>query len=87
MIDSSNKVNIRTLIYIANLDFKMQKTDINIQKINSSLSVTYDIVISVFQVFDKLVWSWFFQKTFLLADISIKIVFGIFLLTFNNANI
>ena len=44
-------------------------------------------MIAAFQVFDKLGYSCFFQKTFLLAEISIEVVFGIFFLIFSNINI
>ena len=52
----------------------------------SSLT-TYGMVIATFQVVDKLGRFWFFQKTFLLADISIKVVLGMPFLTFRNADI
>ena len=45
------------------------------------------MAITVFQVFDKLGRSQFFQETFLLTDISIEVVIGILFQTFNNADI
>ena len=47
----------------------------------------FEMVIAGFQVLDKLNKVRFFQKTFLLANITIKVVLGMFFLTFNNANI
>ena len=43
------------------------------------------MVIAAFQVLNKLGYSWFFQETFLLANISMKMVLGMPFLTFNNA--
>ena len=45
------------------------------------------MVIAAFQVFDKLGRFWFFQKTFLLANISIKVVLDMLFLIFNNTDI
>ena len=45
------------------------------------------MVIGAFQVFNKLGRFWFFWKIFLVADISIKGVLGMFFLIFNNVNI
>ena len=45
------------------------------------------MVIAGFQILDKLGRACFFQETFLLAVISIEVVFKIFFLTFSNANI
>ena len=43
--------------------------------------------IAAFQIVDKLGCSWFFQKTFLLADISIKVVLGMPFLIFSNIDV
>ena len=45
------------------------------------------MVIIAFHVFDKFGYFWFFQKAFLLANISIKVVLSMLFLTFNNVNI
>ena len=54
LIDSGRKVNVITPVYTAKLGFKMQKTDVGIQKIGGSLLKIYDIVIATFQIFNKL---------------------------------
>ena len=76
-----------TLAYAAQLGLKVRKTDINAQKIDGFLLETYGVVIAAFQVFYKLSCSCFFQKTFLLTERSIKVVFGMLWLTFGNADI
>ena len=45
------------------------------------------MVIAAFQVFNKLSHSWFFQKTFLLTNISMEVVLGMSFLTLSNADI
>ena len=45
------------------------------------------MVIASFQIFDKLDQTCFFQKTFLLANISAKVVLGMFFLALSNISI
>lgn len=45
------------------------------------------MVIVVFQIRNKLRYSQFFEKFFLISDISISIILEIFFLFFSNANI
>ena len=65
----------------------MRKIIVSAQKIEKSSLITYSMIIAVFEVFDKLSYFCFLQKTFLLAKIKIKVVFGILFLIFNIANI
>ena len=65
----------------------MQKTNVGTQKIDKSSLKTYGIVIAVFQVFDKFGSFWFFQETFLQANINIEIVLNMLFLTFSNADV
>lgn len=62
------------LAYIAKLDLVIQKTDIGIQKIDSSILETYKMVIAGFLVQDRLEKVGFFEKTFLLANTSMEVV-------------
>ena len=45
------------------------------------------MVIADCEVFEKLICSWFFQKTFLLANISMEVILGMLLLIFSNVNV
>ena len=65
----------------------MQKTNSDTQKIDNSLLKTPAILITTFQVLNKLGQSWFFLKTCLLYDISIQVIYGMAFLTFGNANV
>ena len=76
-----------TPVYVAHLGLKVRVTNVGVQKIDRFSLATYSMVITAFQVVNKLGRSWFFQEMFLLADISMEVVLGIFFLTFNNANV
>ena len=76
-----------TPAYTAHLGLKVRVTNVGAQKINGSSPATYSMVIAAFQIVDKLGRSWFFQETFLLADISIKVVLVMPFLTFSNADV
>ena len=76
-----------TLAYAAHLGFKLRITDVDAQKIDGSSLATHSMVIAAFQVVDKLNRFWFFQETFLLANISMEDVLGMLFLIFNNADI
>lgn len=69
------------------LGFKTWVTDIRTQKIDSFKLDTFEIVIVFFQVKDKEKRSRFFDKTFLLADISINIALKMLFLTLSNIEI
>ena len=87
LLNFESKVNAMSLAYMAQLGFKVRKTNVGTQIINGSLLETYGIVIAAFQGLNKFGCSWFFQKTFLLADISIKVVLDMLFLTFSNADV
>ena len=76
-----------TPVYAAKLDLKVRKTNIGAQKIDGSTFETFEMVLADFQMEDKLGRAWFFQETFLLANISAEIVLGMPFLTLNNADI
>ena len=87
MLDSGSKVNVMTLAYAAELGIKVQRTNIGTHKIDRCLFEIYIIVTAAFQILDKFGRSYFFQNTFLLAKINIKVVFGMFFLILSNADI
>ena len=76
-----------TLAYASKLGFKFYHINVGAQKIKGSILETFGMVLVNFQVEDKLGRVRFFQETFLLADISVKVVLGMPFLTFSNANI
>ena len=87
LLDSKSEVNAMTPAYAVHLGLKVKVIDIGAQKIDRFSLATYGMVIAAFQVVNKLGCSWFFQKTFLLADISMEVILGMPFLTFSNADI
>ena len=76
-----------TLAYASKLGLKVHPTNVKAQKIDGSTLKTFGIVLASFQVKDKLGRARFFQKTFLLADINVKVVLDMRLLNLNNADV
>ena len=76
-----------TLAYAKQLGLQVRKIDIGAQKIYGSSLKTFGMVITDFQVENKLDKIRFFQESFLLAEISMEVVLGMPFLIFNNANI
>ena len=87
LLDSRSEVNVMTRAYIVHLDLKVRVTGVGAQKINRSSLATYGMLIAALQVVDKLGRSRFFQKTFLLVDISMEVVLGMPFLTFSNVDV
>ena len=54
LLDFKNKINAMTRAYTAQLGIQVQKTDVNVQKIDRFSIKTHGIVIAAFQVLDKL---------------------------------
>ena len=76
-----------TLGYASKLGLKVCFTNVGVQKIDGSTLKTFKIVLASFQVKDTLRKAWFFQETFLLADLNIEVVLGMPFLTLSNADI
>ena len=87
LIDSSNEVNVIYPAYATKLGPHARKIDFGIQKIDGSHLDTFGMVITDYAVKNKLGRVSFFQKTFLLANISLEMVLGIFFFTFSKTNI
>ena len=87
LIDSGSEINTMMLAYALKLGLKVHTTDVEAQKIDDSILETFGIVLASFQGENKLGRTWYFQKTFLLVDISMKIVLEMLFLTLSNADI
>ena len=87
LIDSSHEVNAMISGYASKLALRARHINVGAQKIDRSTFQTFKMVLANFQVEDKLRRAQFFQETFLLADISIKVVLDMSFLTFSNADI
>ena len=87
LLDSGSKINAMTPTYAAHLGLKVRLTNVGTQKIDGSSLATYGMVIAAFQVVNKLSRFWFFQETFLSADISMEVVLSMPFLTVSNADV
>lgn len=76
-----------TLAYIMKLSLTIQKTIFKARKIDGSSLKTYGLISIVFSIQDSLKKIQLFEEIFLLANINIKIVLGMFFLIFSNTNI
>lgn len=68
------------------LGFTLWKIDVSIQKINSCISINYEMVIAEFSVQNKLEKVLLFEETFLVSDTSIKVVLEMPFLTFSDVD-
>ena len=87
LFDIEKKINVMTSAYTVQPGLKGQRINISAQKNNRFSLKSYKIVIAKFQILDKLGCSCFFQETFLLANICIKMVLGIFFLILSNIDV
>ena len=61
--------------------------DVEVQKINSTTLDTYGMVVAAFSVTDKANRVKFFEETFLVANVSLEVVFKMPFLTLNGADV
>lgn len=87
LIDSKSEVNVMTLAYVAKLGLVTQKINVRAQKIDGSPLEIYGMVSAMFSLQDSLEKVRFFEKTFLLTDISIKMILGMPFLPLSNADV
>ena len=87
MINSKSKVNGIYPSFAKQLGFPIKLIDVGVQKIDSIILDTYGMVVAAFSVVDKANRIRFFKKTFLVANVGLKVVFGILFLTLSNADI
>ena len=82
-----SKVNIMYPTFIKKLGLVIKSINISIQKIDDTIFKTYKIVVAVFSVINCINKIRFFKKIFLVANISLDVIFKILFLTLNGANI
>lgn len=87
LLDFGSKINTITLAYIANLNVKVWLTNVEVEKINGSTFKMFKIVLTNFQIKNKLRKSRFFQKTFLVAKTSITIILRMLFLALSNVDV
>lgn len=86
LINSGSEINAMTPAYTAKLGLEPRPTNVSAQKIDDSVVETYGMAWASFLLQDSLRRIRFFDKTFLLADTSMKVVLGMSFLVLSNAN-
>lgn len=87
LIDSGSEVNAIISTYVAKPGPKFCCINIKAEKINGSIFNIFGIILTSFQVENKLGRVCFFKEIFLLADMSMELALEMFFLTFSNTNI
>ncbi len=87
LFNSRSEVNAMSQVFAQQLGLKIRKTNVRAQKIDGTTLETFGVVISTFSISDKDGREKFFEKSFLLANISPDIVLGIPFLTMSNADV
>ena len=87
LIDSGSKVNAMHLSFVKQLGLPIRPIDVGAQKIDGSTLDTHGMVVAAFLVEDKANRVRFFEKTFLVANISPEVVLGMPFLTLSGTDI
>lgn len=87
LYNSNSEVNTIYLTFAQELGFSIRSTDIRAQKIDNTMLDTYRIIFAAFLVTDKVNQIRFFEQTFLVTNVCLEVVFGIFFLILNSVNI
>ena len=87
LIDSKIEVNAIHPTFAKGLGLPIRLIEVGAQKIDGTTLDTYGIVVAAFLVTDKANQVRFFEETFLVANVSLKVVFGMLFLTLNSADV
>ena len=87
LFNSSSEVNAMHLVFAEKLSLMIQITNVSTQKIDGITLKTYGMVVTAFSVTDQASKVSFFEKTFLVVNISPDVVFWMLFLTLSGANI
>ena len=87
LLDSGSKVNAIHPILARKLGLPIRPTDVGAQKIDGNMLDTFEMVISAFSGTNKANQIRFFEEIFLVANVSLEVVLGIFFLTPSGADI
>ena len=87
LINLRSEVNAIHLFFAKQLGLPIRLTDVEAQKIDGTTLDTHGVVVAAFSVMDKANWVKFFKKTFLVANISPKVVFRMLFLTLTSADV
>ena len=87
MINLGSEVNAIHPSFAKQLGLPIRPTDVGVQKIDGTTLDNHGMVVAAFSVVDKANRVKFFEKTFLMANVSPKVVFGMLFLTLSGADV
>ena len=87
LVDSRSKVNAIHLSFVKQLGLPIRPTDIGAQKIDGTTLDTHGMVVVAFSVVEKANQIRFFEETFLVTNVSPKVIFGMPFLILSNVDI
>ena len=87
LFDSKIEVNTIQPTFAKKLGFSIRSIDVKAWKIDGTMLDIYEIVVAVFLITDQANQIRFFEKTFLIGNIILKVIFGIFFFFLSDANI
>ena len=87
LFDLASKVNAVHPAFAKKLGLLIRPTNVRAQKINGTTLNNFGIVVVVFSVTDKANQVRFFEETFLVANVSPEIVFGMLFLILSSADV
>ena len=79
LLDLGSEFNVIYLIFVKKLGFLIKPINVRVQKIDGTILNTYEMVIAIFSITDKANQVRFFEKIFLVANVSPEIVLGMLL--------
>ena len=87
LFDSGCEVNGMHPTLAREIGLPIRPTDVGVQKIYSTILDTFGLVVTIFSMRDKANRVRFFKETFLVANVSPKVVFGMPFLTLSCADV
>ena len=87
LINLGSEVNAIHPSFAKQLGLPIRLTDVEVQKIDGTTLDTHKIVVVVFSIVNKANRVKFFKETFVVANVSLEVVFGMPFLTLSGTNI
>ena len=87
LLDLGSEVNAMHPAFAKRLGLVVRTTNVGAQKIDSTILETYGMVVAAFSVIDQADRVRFFEKTFLVTNVSPDVVLGMPFLTLSGADV
>ena len=87
LIDSVSEMNTMHPSFVKQLGLPIRPTNVRAQKIDGTTLDTHGIVVAAFSVENKAYRVRFFEKTFLVANVSLEVVLGMPFLNMSGADL